>query len=322
MKEQTSRKAKLGIFVLSATTFLVLGLYYIGSKSNIFHSTIMVSANFNNVGGLLPGNNVRFNGINVGTVSEVYAITDSTIKVEFTVDKELTKYISKKSIASIGTDGLLGNKLINIAPGGTGLLQPLQEGEVLKSLNPLEMENTLRTLTETNNNLKDITDDLKQVTGKINSNNSLWHLLGDSALAENVRNAVVRFKLTSDNSAMITGDLSNLVKDVKNGKGTLGALITDTSFSHNLNQTIVNIKSLSDSVALISGDFKSISEKLKNGKSGIGTLLNDTTFVPNLNQSLISIKEGAGNFNDNMEALKHTWPFKKYYRQQKKAAEK
>ena len=68
MKTQTANRTKLGAFVLVATVLLVLGLYYIGSKKNIFHSTITVSSQFDNVGGLMPGNNVRFNGINVGTV--------------------------------------------------------------------------------------------------------------------------------------------------------------------------------------------------------------------------------------------------------------
>jgi phospholipid/cholesterol/gamma-HCH transport system substrate-binding protein len=318
MKTQTVNRAKLGAFVLIATTFLLVGLYFIGSKKNIFSSTIKVSADFNNVGGLVSGNNVRFNGINVGTVSKVYATSDTIIKVEFTIDESQTKYISQAAIASIGTDGLLGSKLINISPGKGGA-NPVEEGSVLAVTNPIQMDNALRTLTVTNDNLKVITDNLKGVTEKFSNDNSLWHLLTDSTLADNVRNAVVKFKLTGENTAVITGDLSKIVKDIKAGKGSIGALLTDTTFSHKLNQTIVSINAVSDSVAILSGNFINISEKLKNGKGSIGTLLTDTTFVHNLNSSMINIKEGAGSFNENMEALKHSWPFKKYFRQQKKS---
>lgn len=317
MKEQSINKAKLGAFVLIATTCLLLGLYFIGSKKNIFHSTINVSANFHNVGGLLPGNNVRFNGINVGTVSKVYAIADTSIKVEFTIDKGMTRFISETAIASIGTDGLLGSKLINISPGKHGA-HNIKENDVLQTLNPLEMDNALRTLVKTNNNLEVITDNLKDVSIKFNSNHSLWHLLTDSLVSENVRNAIVRFKITSENTAIITGDLSKIVNDIKAGKGTVGALLTDTLFSHKLNQTIINIKSISDTVAFVSGNFKSISEKLKTGKGSMGTLLTDTTFVHNLNQSMLTIKQGAGSFNENMEALKYSWPFKKYFKKKGK----
>ena len=316
MNEQSTNRAKLGAFVLIATTCLIVGLYYIGSKKNIFRSTINVSANFNNVGGLLQGNNVRYNGINVGTVIKVYAVADTAIKVEFTIDEKLTEFISKNAIASIGTDGLLGNKLINISPGIANA-EPVEEGDVLLSQNPIQMDNALRTLTLTNENLKVITDNLRGVSEKFNNNNSLWHLLTDTAVAENVRNAVVRFKITGDNTAVITGDLSKIVKDIKAGKGSVGALLTDTAFSQRLNQTIVNIQAISDSVAIISGNFKSISAKLKNGEGSIGTLLTDTTFVHDLNLSMKNLKNGTGNFNENMEALKHSWPFKKYFKKKK-----
>lgn len=317
MREQSINRTKLGAFVLIAITCLILGLYFIGSKKNIFSSKIDVSAIFNNVGGLMPGNNVRFNGINVGTVSKIYAVADTAIQVEFTIDDKLMQFVSANSIATIGTDGLLGNKLIDISPGEKGGL-PVKQGDVLKTVNPIQMDMALRTLTKTNDNLKEITDNLKGVSEKFNNNNSLWHLLTDTVLAENVRNAVVRFKITGENTAVVTGDLSKIIQDIKAGKGAVGALLTDTSFSHKLNQTIVNIQAVSDSVAMISGNFKHISDKLKNGEGSIGTLLTDTTFVHDLNMSMANIKEGAGNFNENMEALKHSWPFKKYFRKQKK----
>ncbi len=313
MKEQTANKAKLGVFVLAATAFLILGLYFIGSKRNIFRPAIAVSADFNNVGGLLPGNNVRFNGINVGTVSKVYPVADTTIKVEFTIDEALTGFIMKNAVASIGTDGLLGNKLINISPGKTWS-QPITKGDVLSTLDALQMDNALRTLASTNYNLKVITDNLKGISEKFNADNSLWHLLSDSVLAENVKNAVVRFKVTGENTATITGDLSRIAKDISAGKGTIGTLITDTSLSKRLNQTIVNIQTLSDSFAIVTGNFKTISQKLKNGDGAIGTLLTDTSFVHNLNQSMQNIRSSSENFNENMKALKYSWPFKKYFK--------
>lgn len=321
MNETTSNRAKLGAFVLIATTFLILGLYFIGSKKNIFHSTIKVSANFSNVGGLMPGNNVRYNGINVGTISKVYAVSDTAIKVEFNIDEDATRFITKNAIAAIGTDGLLGNKLINISPGEEGA-PAIEEGFAFKTVNPIQMDNALRTLTLTNENLKIITDNLKGVSEKFNNSNSLWQLLNDSSLADNVRNAVVRFKVTGNNTAIITGDLSKIVSDMKAGKGTVGALLTDTTFSKRLNQTIVNIQAISDSVALISGDFKHIATNIKDGKGSLGALITDTTFVHDLNQSMKSIKSGTDNFDQNMEALKHSWPFKKYFRQQQKTTPK
>ena len=75
-------------------------------------------------------------------------------------------------------------------------------------------------------------------------------------------------------------------------------------------------------MALVSGDFKSLSQNLKNGKGSIGALLTDTTFVHNLNQSMINIKDASGSFNQNMDALKVSWPFKKYFKNKKKTSSK
>jgi phospholipid/cholesterol/gamma-HCH transport system substrate-binding protein len=313
MEEQSAKRLRLGIFVITATTCLILGLYFIGSKRNIFHSKIHVSAVFNNINGLIPGNNVQFNGINVGTVSKAYAIADTAIKVEFTIDENVTKFITMNAIASIGTDGLLGNKLVTIAPFNKGGA-PIQEGSVMTTANAVQIDKAIRKLLVTNDNLNAISQNLKSFSDKFSSTNSLWHLLSDSAFAQNVGNALVHIKITSDRTAIITGDLSKIVNDVQSGKGTMGALLTDTSLSHKLKQTIVNIESVTDSFAIISGNFKNLSEKLKNGNGAVGTLISDTTFVHKLNSSMDNIKKGSENFNENMEALRHSWPFKKYFR--------
>jgi phospholipid/cholesterol/gamma-HCH transport system substrate-binding protein len=319
MEEKTSKRLRVGIFVIVATTCLILGLYFIGSKRNMFQSKINVSAVFNNINGLMPGNNVQFNGINVGTVSKVYAIADTAIKVEFTLEENVAEFVSITAIASIGTDGLLGNKMITIAPSGkTGAL--IKDGDVMKTKNPLEIDKAIYKLMITNDNLEQISENLKQFSAGFNTPNSLWQLLSDTAIAENIRKAFVHIEVTTNRTAILTGDLSNIVKDVKAGKGTIGALIMDTTISHKLKQTIVHFETVTDSFAIITGNFKQISEKINSGKGALGTLVSDTSFAHNLNASMENIKVGSKDFDESMKALQHTWPFKKYFK--KKAAGK
>jgi phospholipid/cholesterol/gamma-HCH transport system substrate-binding protein len=71
-------RVRLGGFVLTALSLLIVALYYIGSKKNIFRPVINISAEFNNTEGLIPGNNVRFNGIDAGTVSRIYPVAGYT----------------------------------------------------------------------------------------------------------------------------------------------------------------------------------------------------------------------------------------------------
>lgn len=313
MEEQSTKKIRLGVFVIIATTCLILGLYFIGSKRNIFTSKIKVSALFSDINGLMPGNNVQFNGINVGTVSKVQATSDTAISVEYTIDKKMIEFITQNAIASVGTDGLLGNKLVSISPGKKGGL-PLIEGIVMKSSNPINTDIALKKLLVTNDNLSVISENLKMVSTKFNTPNSPISLLTDTTVSKNVETAMEYFKLASNNAAALTGDLSKIINDVKSGKGTIGKLVNDTLLSYKLNKTISNFERVSDSFAIISSNLKCVSEKLKSGKGALGKMLNDTVFARNLDESMKYIKSGSESFDKDLKALQYSWPFKKGFR--------
>ena len=136
--------------------------------------------------------------------------------------------------------------------------------------------------------------------------------------AENVKSAVVNIKLMSNKSVLITGNINNITENINNGKGSIGALITDTILSYNLKQSVIKLKKISDTSAIISGNISGIVNKINSGKGTIGVLLNDTMLIHNLNKGIISIDNGAGNFNENMKALKYIWPLKKYFKKFKK----
>lgn len=316
MGNESSRNIRLGIFVLSGTILLIAALYLMGNKQNLFGSTFKISAEFHNVDGLMVGNNVRFAGIDVGTVESVKIINDTSVKVVMVLEKNIQSYIKKNSLAGVGTDGLMGNKLVNINSVKEHA-EPVEEGDVIKTVSPIEMDEMVRTLNSTNENINVISANLRNITDKINSKNSLWSVLLDTVVAENVKSAVVNLKLMSNQGVMVTGDLSQLTHDIRSGKGSIGALITDTILSYKINQTVVNLNKISDSVAIMSGNLSAIVNNLKSGKGSMGILLNDTTLVHDLNKSIKSIDKGAKSFDENMEALHYTWPFKKYYKKKK-----
>lgn len=315
MANKSIRNISLGLFILIGTILLIVSMYMVGSKQNLFGSNFKIRAQFYDVNGLMKGNNVRFAGIDIGTVESVTIINDSLVNVVMVIQKDIQPYIKKNSIASIGTDGLMGNKLVNIV-GGKASSERVKDGDLIVSRQPLETDEMIRTLKTTNDNVKVITDDLKKITQKINSSTSLWSLLQDAEVTEGIKNAVVNIKMASNRSAILTGDLSSIVKDIKDGKGSVGALLMDTSFSHKVNQTIVTVNVVSDKLAVITGDLQSVSEKIKRGDGAVGTLLMDTTFVNDLNLSLKNIKEGSKGFSDNMEALKHSFLLRRYFKKQ------
>lgn len=317
MSTEKQQNFKLGIFIVIGTIFLIIAFYLIGSQRNLFGSSFKVSARFYNVNGLMSGNNVRFAGIDVGTVEEVEILNDSVVNVVMIIEESATKFIKKNAIASVGTDGLMGNKLVNINASPLES-SPIESGDILQTLRPIETDEMIRTLNTTNENIKAITTDLKKITQKINNSNTLWSLLLDTVIAENVKNAIVNIKMTSYNSAVITGDLSAIIQNVKDGKGSVGALLSDTSFAQRLQQSIVNVQLVTDKMAVVTGDLQFISSKIKKGEGAIGTLIMDTTFVQNLNQSLENVKTGSAGFSENMEALKHNVFLRKYYQKKEK----
>lgn len=321
MIQSLNRNIRLGIFVLAGTVFLIVAMYFIGSKQNLFGSKFKISTHFRNVGGLMAGNNVRFGGIDIGTVESVNIISDTSIQVDMVIKERLRAYIKKNTVASVGTDGLMGNRLVNLTPasGPAGLIE---NGDVLQSVEALETSEIFRKLDHTNDDVSVIARNLRILTERINQQNTLWSILMDPTVAENIKQAIVNIQITGQRTAILTGDLSRIVAEVKAGKGAVGALLTDTAFESNLKQTIVNIKLVSDTMAYISGDLRDVSKKIQRGDGAVGTLLMDTAFVHHLNQTMKNLDSGTAGFSENMEALKQNVLLRKYFKKQARKAAK
>lgn len=321
MARDTFKNVRLGIFVVVATLFLIGGLYVVGDKQNLFGDTFTVYAEFYDVNGLMPGHNVRLSGIDVGTVKDVEIISDSSVRVTMIIEDRVRKYISKNAIVSIGTDGLMGNKLVNIN-AGTGSAGEVEDGDVLAARAAVDPDAMIRTLNQTNENMMVITSNLRSITERFNSENSLWSLLSDTLMAENVKTAIVNIRVASGETAIITGNLAAISSDVRNGKGSIGALITDTTISGQIKQVIVKFNSINDSAAEITGDISSILGDIRQGKGNVGMLLTDTTLVHNINSSVNGINKSSTLLSEDLQAVRESWPFRRYFRKQAKLSKK
>ncbi|PBQ30505.1 hypothetical protein CNR22_01555 [Sphingobacteriaceae bacterium] len=308
---------RVGVFVLAALLTLIAALYFIGNKQNLFGSTFRIAARFYNVNGLTKGNNVRFAGIDIGTVASVKVVNDSSVYVVMVIQNDMNPFIRINAIASVGTDGLMGNKLVNINAGASDA-PVIKEGQMLQTLRPVEMDVMVRTLDITNQNLEVITSNLKHITNKINSENSLWNILMDTVIAANVKSSFVNIETMSSGGVRVIDNLENVTGKVRRGEGSLGSLVTDTAIASNLRSAVKSLKFAGDTVKQISEDLSYVIRKLKSGEGSAGKLLTDTTLVYNLNQGVLSVKKGAESFDENMTALHGSWPFKKYFKKQTK----
>ncbi len=318
MNKDSFNNIRLGLFVVSGMILLVIGLYFIGNKKNMFGNTITLYSTFENVGGLQEGNNVRYAGIDVGTVEKISIINDITIGVEMTIDANLKTIIRKNSPASVGTDGLMGNKLINIDPG-TIETDLVSEGDTLVSSPAVNTEQMLRTLQLTNENMSLISVNLKNITNNITRNKgTLYKILLDTSMADRFYKTVNNIEAVSGNLNNFSGDLSTLSTDMKHGKGMLGALFKDTVMTADLQQAIRNIKTSREQINSSTSDLKNILQKLNSGEGTASVILNDTVTANQFKRSVINLEKSTKNFNENMEGLKHSFLLRGYFKKQAK----
>jgi phospholipid/cholesterol/gamma-HCH transport system substrate-binding protein len=194
MVKDTGNKIKLGMFISLGIAVFILGIYFIGERQQLFRGTFRLSGVFKDVAGLQAGNNVRLSGINVGTVENISIISDTSAKVEILVDEDTRKFIKKDALASIGSEGLMGNKILIIVPGTGGAME-IQNNDSLHTIQPINLDEIILSLKSTIDNTSRITNDLSKVTKSIESGKgTIGRLLMDPSLAQNFDSTFVNLK--------------------------------------------------------------------------------------------------------------------------------
>ena len=325
MAKRIINNVKLGSFVLAGLICLVLLLYMIGKNRNLFGNNYVLKTRFENIQGLIAGNNVRFSGIQAGTVKSIKILNDTVIEVTMIIEKKMQSIIRKNAITSIGTEGVVGNKVVNIVPAR----QPgplAEEGDILVSKKTIDTDEILNILSQTTNDVSVIAANLKITVQRINSSSALWTLLNDQSIPEGVRNSVTNIRLASGKAGTMVDNLNAIVMDVKNGKGSVGAILKDSSFAKNLNEAILKIKNVGDETDSIAGEINKmvtgIMQDVNSGSGAVNALLKDSMMVIKLNSSLDNIQKGTDGFNKNMEALKHNFLLRGYFKKLEKQKEK
>ena len=140
-----SRAARLGAFIVASLAILSAGVFIIGSKQYLFSSTYQLKAQFDNVVGLDAGGDVRVGGVHGGTVRDIVLPHRPGEKVTVIMDlaKSTHEIIKQDSVASIETEGLLGNQYLAISFGSAGKAD-VRDGDIIASQTPLEISDLLQ----------------------------------------------------------------------------------------------------------------------------------------------------------------------------------
>jgi phospholipid/cholesterol/gamma-HCH transport system substrate-binding protein len=186
MPKEKNYKWKLGLFSIAMLVLVISAIYYIGKQRNKFGSTVTISSRFKSVSGLKTGSNVLVGGIDVGTVDDIALVTDTTVEVSMIIQKGVERFIKKDAKASIGSEGLMGDKVIMLIPGTPDTLA-VRNGDTLASLPPIETEAIMASLKASADNAAVITSNLADISDRIShGKGALGKLLRDTTLSSNI----------------------------------------------------------------------------------------------------------------------------------------
>jgi phospholipid/cholesterol/gamma-HCH transport system substrate-binding protein len=190
MEKQSGKTWKLGMFVSIGLLLFIMAIYFIGKQKNLFGSTFRITSNFKTVSGLEIGNNVRFSGINIGTIDEIRLVNDSSVVVGMVIKDDVREFIKTDASASIGSDGLMGDKVLTISPGAKSQTIVENNGQIA-SINGIEMNDIMKSVKKSVDNVGVISSELAIFSHSMNNGNgALARLVSDDKMANSVSNTL------------------------------------------------------------------------------------------------------------------------------------
>jgi phospholipid/cholesterol/gamma-HCH transport system substrate-binding protein len=330
MKTSKNKRAVIvGIFILLGLAILVVTIFTLGDQKKAFVKSFTISAVFNDVGGLLKGANVWFSGVKVGTVKSIKFHGNSQVEVTMSIEQEVQSHIRKDAMAKIGSDGLIGNKIV-IIYGGDPATAQVEKNDVLTVGHALSTDDMLTTLQANNKNLLQITTDFKSVSKKIDSGNgTLATLLNDRAMADklsstidNLQATVANFKAVSLTSKNVLLSLQDFSGKLNKPGNSINDLATDTVMYTNIRSTLAQLENAANSVTAFTSNLKTASERLNQKTNAVGVLLNDSAAATSIKATLQNLQTSSQKLDEDLEALQHNFLLRGFFRKKEKAKNK
>ena len=352
MRNLRKNNVRLGLFVGIGIVIFIMGIYYIGSQGSMFSKNITISGIFNDVSGIKIGNDVRFSGINVGTVSKVEIMNDSLVQIYFAIEENVRQFIRKDSKIEIVPEGLMGVKVVNIYTGSTRT-DIIENGDTLETIEAVQIDKIMRQLQISSANTAVITRNIADITEKINRGEGAFgKIFADESLAINLSKIAERTSVLTDNFADITNKISkeegtigmllsdttlankiyvageNLEKSTKNlatitdqinkGKGLLGELLSDTVFTTGLGRTGKNLDYTTEKTKVLADNLVKITDEISQGQGLITRLIYDTAFADSVEAAVYNVNKGAKEIDEAAGVVKRNWLLRLFSKKEKK----
>jgi phospholipid/cholesterol/gamma-HCH transport system substrate-binding protein len=324
--EKNIRPVIVGIFIILGLAILIVAIFTLGGQKKTFIKAFTVHAIFNDVGGLIKGGNILFSGVKVGTVKSIQFYGNSQVEVTMSIENIIQSHIHKDAKAKIGSDGLIGNKIV-IIYGGDSSLPQIEKDDFLTAEKPLSTEIMLETLQANNNNLLEITKNFKSISKKIDSGNgSLASLLNDPTLYSKLKNTignlqatVSNFKTVSENSKNVLHDVQIFSGKLNNPGNSMNRLVGDTIMFGTIEGTLLQLEQAVSSVSKFTANLEKASERLNQRGNIAGLLLNDSSAANSIKGTLKNLETSSQKLDADLEAVQHNFLLRGFFRKKEKA---
>jgi phospholipid/cholesterol/gamma-HCH transport system substrate-binding protein len=308
----------VGIFIFFGLAILVAGVLVVGAQRKDFEKTVKLKAIFTDVNGLLKGNNVWFAGVKIGTVKKIEIIGNGVAEVELKVEERSRRYIGKDAKVKIGTDGLIGNRILVIY-NGVNSTAPIESGDTLKTEAQINTQEMMGTLEESNKNVKEITSNLKAVSNRLNEGEgTVGKLLTSDTIAMRLQASAAYLQVASVNIERVTSNLLNYTGKFQRKGAPLNELVSDTMLFSNLNRAASEIRQASANAKELTNNLNQASYTLKDSNNVARVLLGDPQAAQQLKTAIDHIESGTTKFDEDMDALRHIFLFRPFFRKKEK----
>jgi len=317
-----TRAAIVGIFIFIGLLILITGIFTVGTQRKTFVRGVTVKSIFDDVSGLQPGNNVWLSGVKIGIVKKIIFLKGTQVEITMNIDKEAQAHIMKNAKAKIGSDGLIGNRIVVIY-GGNSLVGYVADGDYIKSDNGISTDDMLATLQENNKNLLDITGNLKMITKKINEGQGIaGEMINDRSIADNLHATLSNFKKASANSGTAVTKINDFVSGLNKPGGLANEVVNDTIVFAEFKKTIDQLKEASASISDFAENLNRAGKSLSKTDNAAGTILNDPQVASDLKNITKNLDSSSMKLNEDLRALQHNIFFRGYFHKQEKNRKK
>jgi len=319
MNPSSSRVVYVGLFVAIAMTIFGGAILAVGSLQDAFSPKVTVHAVFTEVGGLETGDNVWSSGMRVGVVDTLAFVEASKVRATLQINTAMAPYIPRDSVAKISSDGLIGNPIV-VLSGGTAGGPAISEGDQLDVDVAVSTSDLLATLQTNNENLVEITDDIKTITAQIRAGEgTLGKLLTTDELYGQVQGALSDIEVASTNAKRLTASLATFSADL-NREGQLPHdLVNDTDLMPSVKGAVADLQAaVSRASELVDG----LATDLEDEQTPVGTLLGDREAGGDLKATLSNLEQATILLNEDLRAIQSNFLFRPYFKKQERQARK